>query len=93
MSEVEMPNSTKGFASMTAERRREISSKGGKSAKPENRTFFRDREIAAAAGKKGGKSVSPKHRPFSRDLDLASRAGKKGGAKLRIAKKADPPGA
>lgn len=39
---------------MTPERRREIASKGGKSVKPENRSFSLDRGLAARAGRKGG---------------------------------------
>ena len=44
----------RGFASMIPERRREIASKGGKSVKPENRAYSRDKDLAARAGRKGG---------------------------------------
>ncbi len=44
----------RGFASMNADRQRDIASLGGRSIKPENRVFSRDRELAAAAGRKGG---------------------------------------
>lgn len=48
----------RGFASMTPERRREIASKGGSSVKPENRSFSKDRNLAARAGRKGGLAPS-----------------------------------
>lgn len=68
--------SNRGFASLTPERRKEIASQGGKSMKKENRSFFRNRELAVAAGKKGGLSVKPENRSFSKDPKLASRAGR-----------------
>lgn len=46
--------SKRGFASMSAERRREIASKGGKSVPGEKRSFFRDHTLAKRAGRKGG---------------------------------------
>lgn len=48
----------RGFASMTPERRREISSLGGSSVKPENRAFSRDRTLASKAGRKGGLALA-----------------------------------
>ena len=39
---------------MDKKRQKEIATKGGLSIKPENRSFSRDRELAAAAGRKGG---------------------------------------
>lgn len=45
----------KGFASLTPERRREIAAKGGRSVKPENRTFTKNPDIAKLAGAKGGR--------------------------------------
>ncbi len=50
----EKPKRRGGFASMTPERRREVAAKGGSSVKPENRTFSKDRDAAANAGRKGG---------------------------------------
>lgn len=44
----------RGFASMTAERQREISSLGGKALRPEQRAFSVDRDLAAKAGGRGG---------------------------------------
>lgn len=48
--------SSRGFASMTLERRREIASKGGKSVPSEKRAFALDRTLAKTAGRKGGQS-------------------------------------
>jgi len=48
----------RGFATMSKERRREIARKGGASVAPENRSFSRDRDLAARAGMIGGE-VSP----------------------------------
>lgn len=44
----------KGFAAMSPERRKEIARLGGSSVAPENRSFSKDRKLAAMAGKKGG---------------------------------------
>ena len=41
-----------GFASMDAEKRRKLSSKGGKAC-PASARSFNNRELAVAAGKKG----------------------------------------
>ena len=43
-----------GFAAMTPEKQRAIAAKGGRAVPPENRTFSRDRTLAAKAGRKGG---------------------------------------
>jgi general stress protein YciG len=54
-----MPNdatSKRGFASMDAERQREIASKGGRSVPAEKRSFSQDRELASGAGRKGGQA-------------------------------------
>jgi len=51
----------RGFASLSPERRREIAAQGGAAVKPENRSFSRDRGLAAGAGSKGG-SVSGKRK-------------------------------
>ncbi len=71
--------STRGFASMSPERQREIARKGGRSVPAEKRSFSQDTDLAASAGRKGGKSVNPANRSFSRNPTLASDAGKKGG--------------
>jgi len=44
----------RGFATMSAERRREIARKGGASVPGEKRSFAVNRELAAEAGRKGG---------------------------------------
>lgn len=45
-----------GFAAMSPERVREISSKGGKSVPPEKRIFSVNRVLASQSGRKGGMS-------------------------------------
>ena len=50
----------KGFASLSPERLAEIASLGGKSVRPENRAFSRNRELAVVAGKKSGKMTRVK---------------------------------
>jgi general stress protein YciG len=47
--------SKRGFGGMSPERRKAISSLGGKAVKPENRSFSQSRELAQTAGSKGGK--------------------------------------
>jgi general stress protein YciG len=46
---------SKGFANLTPERRKEISSKGGKSAHASGRAHKWTSEEASEAGRKGGK--------------------------------------
>ncbi len=46
--------SKRGFASMSAEKQREIASKGGKSVPSEKRSFAQNRDLASQAGRKGG---------------------------------------
>jgi uncharacterized protein len=46
--------SNRGFAAMSEEERREIARKGGQSVPPEERSFSKDRDLAAEAGRKGG---------------------------------------
>jgi len=46
----------RGFAAMSPERLREIARKGGASVSPDNRSFAKDRNLAASAGKKGGQN-------------------------------------
>jgi uncharacterized protein len=71
--------STRGFASMDAEKRRAIASKGGQSVPNEKRSFSQNPTLAAEAGRKGGRNVSNESRSFSRNRDLAVQAGRKGG--------------
>jgi general stress protein YciG len=51
---VERAKGREGFASMAAERRREIASLGGKSIPAAKRSFSRRRDLASEAGRKGG---------------------------------------
>src|SRR6201987_4708220 len=60
--------SHRGFASMDAERQRQIASMGGKAVPDEKRSFSQNRRLAAAARRKGGQ------RP-----GLAAEAGRRGG--------------
>jgi uncharacterized protein len=46
--------SRRGFASMSPERQREIAAMGGRSVPVESRSFSRNCELAAEAGRKGG---------------------------------------
>lgn len=52
----EQPKSRRGFGAMDPERVREIARIGGAAQKPENRSFSRNRELAASAGRKGGEA-------------------------------------
>ena len=72
-------SSNRGFASMDEQKQRDIASKGGQSVPPEERSFAKDRGLAAEAGRKGGQNVAPEDRSFARDPGLAAEAGRKGG--------------
>jgi general stress protein YciG len=74
----------RGFASMDAEKQREIARKGGRSVPDEKRSFSRDSGLAAEAGRKGGRAVSAEKRSFSQDRELAAEAGRKGGKHSHI---------
>lgn len=54
MADSQKPKSTRGFASMDPERRREIAKLGGRAVPPEKRSFAKDPTLAARAGRKGG---------------------------------------
>lgn len=69
----------RGFANMTAERRREIAAMGGRSVPKYKRTFRKNRALAKSAGHKGGTNVPAEKRAFSCDRALARRAGCSGG--------------
>lgn len=71
--------SNRGFASMDRERQRQIASKGGESVPAAKRSFAKNPELAAEAGRKGGRSVPASSRSFARDPSLAAEAGRKGG--------------
>ena len=70
---------TRGFASMDEERRRELARKGGAHVPPDKRSFAQDPALASDAGKKGGRAVAPQNRAFARNRALASEVGRKGG--------------
>ncbi len=69
----------RGFASMNAERQRQIASMGGKAVPDEKRSFSQNRRLAAEAGRKGGQSVPGAKRSFSQDRE----PGRGGGAQGR----------
>lgn len=75
----------RGFAAMPPERQREVASMGGKAVRPENRSFSRDKDLAASAGTRGGGNVPAEKRSFSRDRSLAQKAGRIGGSSVRPA--------
>lgn len=56
------PVQRRGFAAMDPERRREIARKGGASVAGENRSFAKNRDLAASAGRKGGEANRDNHR-------------------------------
>ena len=51
-----MTKEKRGFAVMDPERRRQIARLGGASVPAAKRSFAKDRELAAAAGRKGGEA-------------------------------------
>lgn len=69
----------RGFAAMPPEKRRAIASAGGKSVPAEKRSYSRNRDLAAEAGRKGGQNTPDARRSFFQDRPLAAKAGKKGG--------------
>ena len=71
--------SNRGFASMDRDRQRQIASKGGESVPADKRSFSKNPELAAEAGRKGGRSVPASSRSFSRNPSLAAEEGRKGG--------------
>ena len=82
--------SNRGFASMDEKKQRDIASKGGHSVPAEERSFSRDHELAAEAGRKGGEhSHGGGSQPgqgghhgggnFAEDRERAAEAGRKGG--------------
>lgn len=77
----DQPKRKRGFASMDLQRRREIASLGGRAVKPENRAYFKNRELAAKSGAKGGTATPAEKRAYSKDRELAVRSGAKGGSR------------
>jgi len=68
----------RGFAAMSLEKRRAIASKGGSALSAEKRSFSRDPELAAKAGKIGGSALSGK-KSFAADPERAAKIGRLGG--------------
>ena len=83
--------SNRGFASMSAERRREIARLGGQSVPKESRSFSKDPDLAANAGRKGGSNVPKAKRSFAADHNLATEAGRKGGVTAATARRTKTP--
>ena len=87
--------SRRGFASMDAEKQRAIARKGGQSVSPQDRSFSRNHELAAEAGRRGGQSShggstsdeggsqSGRGGNFADDRQRAAEAGRKGGEHSR----------
>src|SRR5690242_6783900 len=50
------PRARRAFAAMNPERRRVIARKGGASVPGQKRSFAKDRDLAASAGRKGGEA-------------------------------------
>lgn len=84
---MEEPKKKRGFAIIDPERQREIARMGGKAVADENRSFSKNRALAAEAGRKGGRSVPPGLRSFSKDRKLAARAGAVGGTSVPAEKR------
>lgn len=53
---------SRGFASMSQERQRQIASMGGKAVPDGKRSFSQNRRLAAEAGRKGGQASHATHR-------------------------------
>lgn len=62
--QMKIAGSNRGFASMDAERQREIARKGGRSVPNEKRSFSQNHKLASEAGRKGGQS-SHTHRAMA----------------------------
>jgi general stress protein YciG len=73
----------RGFASMDAQRQRDIARLGGRSVPGEKRSFAQNHGLAAAAGRTGGQNVPDTKRSFAQNRALAAEAGRKGGISRR----------
>ncbi|MGO9004168.1 MAG: general stress protein [Beijerinckiaceae bacterium] len=60
-------SSNRGFASMDAQKQREIARKGGQSVPNEKRSFSQNHQLASEAGRKGGQSSHGNRTPASRE--------------------------
>src|SRR3974390_198569 len=83
--------SHRGFASMNAERQRQIASMGGKAVPDEKRSFSQNRRLAAEAGRKGGQSVPGAKRRLSQNRELAANPGGEGAARASPMRSEAPP--
>ncbi len=52
----EYPYGKRGFAGMSAEKRKAIATLGGKAVPADKRSFSQDRDLASSAGSAGGKA-------------------------------------
>jgi general stress protein YciG len=64
---------------MDPDKRRAIARKGGLAVAPEDRSFSKNRELAARAGAIGGAAIKAENRTYSKDKELAKISGRKGG--------------
>jgi general stress protein YciG len=71
------PPTRRGFAAMSAERQREIASKGGRAAHSKGTAHHFSPDEARVAGRKGGQVVS-------RDREHMSRIGREGGRRAHV---------
>lgn len=69
----------RGFASMDAEKQRQIASKGGHAAHQKGTAHEFTSEEAAEAGRKGGRSAHQKGSAHEFSSEEAAEAGRKGG--------------
>src|SRR5256885_1164903 len=75
--------STRGFASMSAEKQRAIASKGGKAAHAKGTAHEFTPEEARAAGRKGGQAAHQRGTAHQFTPEEAREAGRKGGQSSR----------
>ena len=75
--------STRGFASMSAEKQRAIASKGGKAAHAKGTAHEFTPEEARAAGRKGGQAAHERGTAHQFTPEEARAAGRKGGQSSR----------
>lgn len=75
--------STRGFASMSAEKQRAIASKGGKAAHAKGTAHEFTPEEARAAGRKGGQAAHQRGTAHQFTPEEARAAGRKGGQSSR----------
>jgi uncharacterized protein len=87
-----MTQSNRGFAGMDDKKQKDIASQGGQSVPAEKRSFSKDHDLAAEAGRKGGEAShgggsqggqgsggQGSGGNFAQDRERASEAGRKGG--------------